>query len=87
MGRHHNRFLRRNIQGTGGPVGVVNDEKEIWELSKKHRKLQTLMHYVNTDSLMREHTLQCGKKASGVDRVTKGEYGQQLESKRFINPT
>ncbi|MCF7944973.1 MAG: hypothetical protein K9L75_05510 [Spirochaetia bacterium] len=51
-----------------------NDEKEIWELSKKHRKLQTLMHYVNGDSLMKEHTLQCGKKASGVDRVTKDEY-------------
>jgi group II intron reverse transcriptase/maturase len=58
---------------------VEHDEKEIWELSKKHRKLQTLMHYVNTDSLMKEHMLQCGKKASGVDRVTKDEYGQQLE--------
>lgn len=56
-----------------------NDEKEIWELSKKHRKLQTLMHYVNADSLMKEHELQRGKKASGVDRVTKEEYGQQLE--------
>ncbi|MBN2860089.1 MAG: group II intron reverse transcriptase/maturase [Sphaerochaetaceae bacterium] len=57
-----------------------NDEKEKWELSKKHRKLQTLMHYVNADSLMREHELQRGKKASGVDRITKEEYGQQLDT-------
>jgi len=56
-----------------------NDEKEIWELSKKHRKLQTLMHYVNADSLMKEHLLQSGRKASGVDRVTKEKYGQQWE--------
>jgi group II intron reverse transcriptase/maturase len=59
---------------------MEHDEKEIWELSKRHRKLQTLMHYVNADSLMKEHKLQCGKKASGVDQVTKEEYGQQVES-------
>ena len=58
---------------------MEHDEKEIRERSEKHSKLQTLMHYVNNDSLMREHALQSGNKASGVDRVTKSEYGQQLD--------
>ena len=53
--------------------------KEIRELSKKYTRLETLMNRVNYDSLKAEHERQCSKKASGVDGVTKEEYGKNLD--------
>lgn len=58
---------------------MENEEKEIWELSCKHQRIQTVMHYVNRNSLVEEHHRQCGNKASGVDRETKDSYGRNLE--------
>jgi len=58
---------------------VENEEKEIGELSCKYQRIQTLMHYVNRNSLLEEHHRQCGNKASGVDRETKDSYGRNLD--------
>lgn len=58
---------------------VVNEEKEIWELSGTHKRLQTLIHHVNKDSLKEEHQRQRGNKASGIDGMTKAEYSRNLD--------
>lgn len=42
-------------------------------------KLQTIMHYVNRETLMKQHEKQKTNKASGIDGVTKEEYDLNLE--------
>lgn len=42
-------------------------------------KLQTIMHYVNRETLIKQHEKQQENKASGVDGVTKEEYDKNLE--------
>jgi group II intron reverse transcriptase/maturase len=44
------------------------------------RKLQTLMHLVNADTLREVHKRQETGKATGVDKVTKSEYEENLEA-------
>ena len=43
------------------------------------RKLQTLMHLVNKETLKEAHEKQEAGKASGVDEMTKQEYGKNLD--------
>ena len=43
------------------------------------RKVQNLAAYINKDSLMAIHRIMDKNKASGIDKVTKEEYGQNLE--------
>jgi len=43
------------------------------------RKLQTLMHLVNKTTLKEVHEKQEKNKASGIDKVTKAEYGKELD--------
>ena len=59
---------------------MENYEKEIMLLSKKHDKLQTLIHYVNKVNLEKEHKLQLSNKAVGVDYITKDEYNKNLDA-------
>jgi len=42
-------------------------------------KLQTIMHYVNRETLIKQHEKQQKNKASGVDGVNKEEYDKNLE--------
>ena len=53
----------------------------IKQLVSEHpnRKLQTLMHLVNVETLKEAHEKMEAGKASGVDEVTKGEYEKNLE--------
>ena len=44
-----------------------------------HEKVQTIMHYVNRETLMEEHRRQKSGKATGIDGVVKEEYGEKLE--------
>ena len=44
------------------------------------RKLQTIMNMVNAETLKGVHNRQGKNKAHGVDRVTKEEYGENLEA-------
>ena len=55
------------------------ERKEIsYQLSKGY-KLQTLMHNVNKETLIKQHEKQQSGKATGIDAVTKEEYGLNLE--------
>ena len=56
-----------------------NERKDIKYQIEKGYKLQTLMHNVNKETLMRQHRKQDENKASGVDKVTKQTYGINLE--------
>ena len=40
-------------------------------------KLQTIMHYVNRETLMNQHEKQQNGKASGIDGITKEEYDEK----------
>lgn len=43
-------------------------------------KLQTIMHYVNRETLIKQHNKQQTGKASGIDGITKEEYEKNLEN-------
>lgn len=58
---------------------MENERKDIRELAIKHKRLQTLIHYVNKETLKQAHNEQMKGKASGVDKVTKEEYDLHLE--------
>jgi len=58
---------------------MEHELKGIRYQSKTYRKLETLMNRVNEESIKAEHRKQEGKKATGVDRVSKDEYGKQLD--------
>ena len=53
--------------------------QDIRTLSVKHSRLETLIHYVNYETLSAEHRRQVNGKAVGVDKVTREEYGENLE--------
>lgn len=53
--------------------------QDIRTLSKRYPKLETLMNRVDKESLIRQHRLQKRNKASGIDKVTKEEYEENLE--------
>lgn len=53
---------------------------EIAKLAMKHKKVQTLMHYVNFATLEEEHKRQSSCKAIGADGITKAQYAISLES-------
>lgn len=58
---------------------VKNELRIISELSKKHTRLQTLIHLVNIESLKEENRKMDSKKAVGIDGVTKEVYNEHLE--------
>jgi len=58
---------------------MANELDRIAELAKKHGRLQTVMHHVNADTLKAEHKRQKTGKATGVDRVTKEEFEENLD--------
>lgn len=48
-----------------------------WQ-SRNRRKVENLMHLVDREALMQAHAKQSSGKASGIDGVTKEEYGREL---------
>lgn len=58
---------------------MENEFKEIAEIAKKHKRVQTLMHYVNKENLKAEHKRQKPNKATGVDGMTKEKYEENLD--------
>jgi len=56
--------------------------ERISQLASEHpdRKLQTLMHMVNAETLKGVHDRQEKNKASGVDGMTKAEYNENLDA-------
>lgn len=59
---------------------MENERKDIRTLAKKYDKLQTLMCYVNKETLMEQHKKQMKGKASGIDGVTKEQYNENIEN-------
>ena len=55
--------------------------ERIRQLASEHpdRKMQTIMHLVNAETLRSVHNRQDANKAYGVDKVTKAEYGENIE--------
>lgn len=58
---------------------MANEFDNIREQSKSYRKVQGCMHCVNESTLKEEDRRQDGKKAVGIDKVTKEKYGGLLE--------
>lgn len=58
---------------------MATEQQDIRTLSVKHSKLETLINHVNYATLDAEHKRQEKNKAVGVDKVTKEEYGENLE--------
>ena len=44
-------------------------------------KLQTLMHMVNKETIIKQHNKQISRKASGIDKMTKEEYNIDLQQR------
>jgi len=65
---------------------VKNLKEEIQRVMKKHKRVQSVMHYVNFESICKEHAKQSGNKASGIDNLTKIDYGSNLKE-NVINLT
>ena len=59
---------------------MAHELKDLRYQSRKYVKLQTLMPRVNDVSLKAEHVRQMRSKASGIDGVTKDEYGKDLDA-------
>ncbi|GHV47876.1 group II intron reverse transcriptase/maturase [Synergistales bacterium] len=58
---------------------MEHELKDIRYQSKTYERLETLMNRVNEQSLKEEHRKQARNKATGVDGVTKDEYGEKLD--------
>ena len=58
---------------------MAQELKGVRYQSRTYAKLETLMNRVNETSIKEEHRKQARKKATGVDGVTKAEYGKQLD--------
>ena len=59
---------------------MVNERGNIRGQSMKYKKLQTLMYHINEETLIKEHQRQSNNKASGIDRITKDKYEENLYS-------
>lgn len=57
---------------------MVNERKDIRTIAMKYSKLQTLMCYVNKETLLKQHEKQTIGKANGVDNVSKSVYEENL---------
>lgn len=60
---------------------MENERKDIRTLAEKYDKLQTLMCYVNKETLMEQHKKQMKGKASGIDGITKEQYNENAENR------
>jgi group II intron reverse transcriptase/maturase len=78
IGRHQNITLEVI---TGGGELMKTGLERITQLVTEHpdRKLQTIMHLVNAETLKGVHNRQDKNKAHGIDGVTKAEYGENIE--------
>ena len=58
---------------------MEHELKDIRYQSRTYAKLQTLMNHVNAETIKVEHRRQASGKATGVDGVTKEQYGENLD--------
>ena len=58
---------------------MEKEKAEIARLVEKYGRVQSLMKYVNSDTLKESYRKQPKGKAVGMDGITKEEYGEDLE--------
>ena len=58
---------------------MENNFSKIALQSRNHEKVQTVMHYVNKENLAKEHKMQKSGKATGIDKVSKEQYAENLD--------
>jgi group II intron reverse transcriptase/maturase len=58
---------------------MASEYAKIAQQAARHERVQTLMHYVNKANLAEEHQRQEHGKATGMDKVSKVSYGQELD--------
>ena len=58
---------------------MEKEKAEIASLVKKYGRVQSLMRFINKETLKESYRRQPKGKAVGVDEVTKEEYGENLE--------
>ena len=51
----------------------------ISQISAQGKRVQNLAHLINAVNLMQAHAVMDEKKATGIDKVSKAEYGEHLE--------
>lgn len=72
-------LLAKHGKHKRGRKSMEKEKTEIAELVKKHGRIQSLMKYINKDTLKESYAKQPKGKAIGVDGVTKEEYGEKLD--------
>lgn len=70
-------FAKKHLH-TGGAGKVGNDYSKIAEQYGKYKTVQGLMRYINIDILREQHRKQGNNKATGIDKVNKAKYGENL---------
>lgn len=58
---------------------MENERKDIKYYAQRNIKVENLIHYVNKETLKEQHRKQLKGKASGVDKITKEEYEENLD--------
>lgn len=58
---------------------MENERKDIKYYAQRNIKVENLIHFVNKERLKEQHRKQQRNKASGIDKMTKDEYGINLE--------
>ncbi|QSQ09663.1 Group II intron-encoded protein LtrA [Koleobacter methoxysyntrophicus] len=59
---------------------MANAFERIAQQAERHKRVQTLMHYVSKQNLIEEHRQQQKGKATGIDGVSKEAYGEDLKA-------
>lgn len=60
---------------------MESEQKVIEYHSKQGKKVENLMHYINKETLMKQHKKQTKGKATGIDGMSKEEYDIEIEKK------
>ena len=58
---------------------MENERKDIKYYAQRNIKVENLIHFVNKERLKEQHKKQLRNKASGVDKITKDEYGIKID--------
>lgn len=58
---------------------MENENLKISGEVQRYKKIYGLMHYVNQENLINQHKKQLTGKATGIDKVTKAEYSENLK--------
>ena len=57
---------------------MENERKAITNHSRNNRKVENIIHYVNKEAIIKQHEKQMKGKATGIDKITKEMYDENL---------